>query len=367
MRISHDRTALTSLCAWSLSWAMLANSAVAEPAFGYPSAAVLAMPSWHPPASEAVSQQLELWLAAQPIEPAIRQQIWSHWEDSLVEYSNETARLEALATALAAGDRRAKELVEYCRRPNGELTPAKFEWLSESSVAPLVRDSLRLIYGRWLVEVGFYDEALASLEGLSVSDVVAPATLLYTRAVAHHQLVHADEVDALAQQLLERPDDLPRRYRHVAELMRRDVADLKIDSLDHIARRMADIQRRLDKGRSGASVQQVEQDVIAALDKLIEDLEKQQQRMQQQSQLGGTPSGTPMEDSRPAELKAPGKVDPRDLGGFREWGDLPPKEREQALQQLGREFPAHYRELIEQYFRELANEPSTTPLQSDGP
>jgi acyl-CoA reductase-like NAD-dependent aldehyde dehydrogenase len=65
-----------------------------------------------------------------------------------------------------------------------------------------------------------------------------------------------------------------------------------------------------------------------------------------------------MEDSRPAELKAPMQVDRREIGNQSGWGDLPPKEREQALQQIGREFPAHYRELIENYFRELANEPA---------
>ena len=62
-----------------------------------------------------------------------------------------------------------------------------------------------------------------------------------------------------------------------------------------------------------------------------------------------------MEDSRPAELKGPGRVDPKDIGSSSGWGDLPPKQREQALEQLGREFPAHYRELIEQYFRDLAD------------
>ncbi len=68
-----------------------------------------------------------------------------------------------------------------------------------------------------------------------------------------------------------------------------------------------------------------------------------------------------MQDSKIAELKAPMQVDRRDIGNKSGWGDLPPKEREQALQQIGREFPAHYRELVEQYFRELANEQTPPP------
>jgi len=34
---------------------------------------------------------------------------------------------------------------------------------------------------------------------------------------------------------------------------------------------------------------------------------------------------------------------------------LPPKQREEALQQLGKDFPAHYRAAIEQYFRRIAS------------
>jgi hypothetical protein len=45
----------------------------------------------------------------------------------------------------------------------------------------------------------------------------------------------------------------------------------------------------------------------------------------------------------------------RDLGDGDGWGNLPPHERDEALQQIGREFPAHYREAIEQYFKRLAS------------
>jgi hypothetical protein len=37
---------------------------------------------------------------------------------------------------------------------------------------------------------------------------------------------------------------------------------------------------------------------------------------------------------------------------------MPAKEREQALQDVGRDFPSHYREVIEEYFRRLAAEES---------
>ncbi len=54
--------------------------------------------------------------------------------------------------------------------------------------------------------------------------------------------------------------------------------------------------------------------------------------------------------------KGPGDVVKRNIGSKSGWGNLPPKEREEAIQQIGRDFPPHYREIIEQYFRKLATE-----------
>jgi hypothetical protein len=93
---------------------------------------------------------------------------------------------------------------------------------------------------------------------------------------------------------------------------------------------------------------------------MIKDLEDQaqQQQQSQSSSSGGAQSSTPMQDSKLAELKAPGKVDPRDIGDGADWGNMNDKEREQALQDVGREFPSHYREVIQEYFRRLAAEES---------
>jgi len=54
--------------------------------------------------------------------------------------------------------------------------------------------------------------------------------------------------------------------------------------------------------------------------------------------------------------KGSGRVTQKGVGHRSDWGNLPPKQREEALQQIGRDFPAHYRDIIEQYFRKLATE-----------
>jgi hypothetical protein len=87
-------------------------------------------------------------------------------------------------------------------------------------------------------------------------------------------------------------------------------------------------------------------------------MEKQQQAAQAAMANGGgslRPT-MPAPDSRILGGKGEGKVDSKPLGNQSGWGDLPPKERQEALQQIGKEYPAHYRDLIEQYFRKLATE-----------
>jgi hypothetical protein len=54
--------------------------------------------------------------------------------------------------------------------------------------------------------------------------------------------------------------------------------------------------------------------------------------------------------------KGQGDVAKKPVGNESGWGDLPPRQRQEALQQIGKDFPAHYRDVIEQYFRKLASE-----------
>ncbi|NBW97286.1 MAG: hypothetical protein EBR28_11285, partial [Planctomycetia bacterium] len=92
--------------------------------------------------------------------------------------------------------------------------------------------------------------------------------------------------------------------------------------------------------------------------KLIAKIEQQQQQCQSGGGGGGGAGrggqGKPMDDSRIAEGKGPGEVTRRDIGDGDGWGNLPPHRRDEALQQIGREFPSHYRDAIEQYFKRLA-------------
>jgi hypothetical protein len=125
---------------------------------------------------------------------------------------------------------------------------------------------------------------------------------------------------------------------------------------------MRDVRRRLELGRAGAGTREAQDGVVAALDRLIEKLEDQQQGADDASGAsaaggggaGQGAAGRPLDDSRIAGTRGAGEVRSRELAPGETWGDLPPHERDQALQQIGREFPPHYREAIEEYFKRLA-------------
>jgi hypothetical protein len=234
-----------------------------------------------------------------------------------------------------------------------------FDVLDDESLSPLVRSNLRLYYGRWLAQHAFYDESLEMLTGLAPEDVIDPTSLLFYQSVAHHRLLDKEKCLPTLARLMENEPELPRRYKTVAKLMEADLKPLETDSLDEIARLMQDVQRRLGFGRAGQVVRKQEDDVIAKLDKLIEQIEQQQQQQQQSSGNSGSMNpSTPMQDSNPGGQRGPGNVDPRRIGNGSGWGDLPAREREAALQEISKDLPSHYRDVIEAYFRRIAREGS---------
>jgi len=318
--------------------------------------------TWQPADYEAVRADVNKWKSDTDLDDKIADGVSRLWPREAPADAGGAALLDRVAKTIASAYPDAADLVERCEAAYKGPAPPEAAWLSAPDVPDFVRNNMSLYYARWLAQYGLYDEVLAQVGQLQPADVVDPASLLFYQMAAHHQLVEPDEARAALVRLLEHEDTLPRRFQQVAQLVQRDLSALEDESLDHIARRMRDVRRRLAYGRAGDQVQAVEKGVLDSLDKKIDDLEKQQQQQQAAAAAGGSSqSSRPMEDSRPAELKAPMKVDRRDIGHQSGWGDLPPKEREQALQQIGREFPAHYRELIEDYFRELANEPAATP------
>ncbi len=242
------------------------------------------------------------------------------------------------------------------------LDPSGPDYASMESLPPEIRAALRTWIGRELVRARYYDEALPIFA--EVDPAISPdaVSLLFYRAVCYHSLLKTKEALADLRTLLQHKDDIPVRYSRIAEMMIADIEPLKEDSLDEISRLMTDVTRRLDLGRADEPTQQREQEVIDKLTKLIDKVEKQQQQQQQQQQggqQGGSPKSgqsQPMQDSQIAGANGQGDVDRKNTDDKNSWGNLPPAERQESLQQISRDLPTHYREAIEAYFRKLATQ-----------
>lgn len=309
--------------------------------------------TWEPPSAEEAERRVGQWLAIAEPDAARRETLMAAWQRSTEGWLDRTLAL------IGQVEPRAQEVAQYCALPTTPSAPPEFAILRESPAAPFVVHHLRLQLGRYLAQRRLFDEAAVQLDGLEPADVLDPACLLFFQGLAHHALVEREAgLDALSR-LLERRGELPRRYRSLTELMVADLKQLKDEeSLDHIARRMDDVRRRLDLAREEPKVRSVEDGIVQSLDKLIDKIEDQQR--QQQASAQAMPQGSPqnpldpLHGKLPPPMHAPGDVAPKKLDSQGGWGQLPPKQRQEALQQIGKEFPAHYRDIIEQYFRKQA-------------
>jgi hypothetical protein len=312
--------------------------------------------TWSPPAAAQVRGELDVWLAQQTFEEEARQRIAALWnQPGEVEGPELLDRVvETVAMALPA----ARKWVNDVQADQIDEAVLKSALITDEKQPGVVRNNLRLFLGQRWTQRAFYDEALEAFGALEPNQVADPASLLFYQSVALHRLLQKDKCLPILSRLMENEAAIPRRYLTLARLMDADLRPLKPDSLDEIARMMDDIHRRLDFGRAGKRVRKEEDDVIAKLDKMIEEMEDQlKQQQQQASGSGGSSSpSSPKQDSSPGGVKGPGNVDPKSIGGRSGWGDLPPKDRQEVLQQIGKDLPAHYRETIEAYFRKLARD-----------
>ncbi len=319
--------------------------------------------SWNWPESEKVVQQIHGYLKSREpgIEPGPVTETASLKGVGLLDYVlASTAKIEPAVAAL-------KEILDapFASGHSAKLDAQLSSLLANGSIPAWLRADLQLICCRYMVQHGLYDEALHRLLPLAQESTSDPATWLFCMGVCQHHLMQRSACLETLDKLLERETELPTRYAITARLMQSDIKPLKEDSLDEIARLMNDVERRLALGRAGKIVQDKEQAIVDKLDKMIDKLEQQQQQQQQQqqknsgNQKGQKPNqGKPMEDSQLADQKGPGDVDQKDIGNSSGWGNLPPAQRQEALQNITKDLPSHFREVIEAYFKRLA---SNTP------
>jgi hypothetical protein len=168
--------------------------------------------------------------------------------------------------------------------------------------------------------------------------------------------------------------DVPERFQEAANWLLRELRGEGTGPLIELARRMDAIKRMLHKSETGDSTQGKQEQVVAELNRLIELMrEKEQggggggggggQQGGQKPGQGGQPGGNNQSGGPAQSSQLPGGqsrvgelADGRHSANSDEWGNLRDKDREEAIQFLREKFPTRYREIIERYYRALAEE-----------
>ena len=312
------------------------------------------------PSAAGIRGQVEAWLHTQSADAELQEAVADVWR-TVSDDANAEQLFDALMQTLYLADENARGIVDACLAGDLGQLQQRLPQLVSGGAQPLLVENVRYFVARYLAILTMYDESLAQFEQLDTSQVVDPAGCLFYRAVCEHSLLQKDEGLQTIETLLTSTEDVPIRYSTVAELMKHDLELLQERTLGEVARQMRDVERRLSLGQSGPDVQRVEERIITTLDEIIEKIEQQQGGGGgggQGSQSGGQQSSNPASDSYVGGAQGPGEVEERDIGHQDGWGDLPDRAQAAAKEMINRQFPAHYRQAVEEYLKRIAQRPA---------
>jgi hypothetical protein len=176
---------------------------------------------------------------------------------------------------LVLGDAEAGKLLSEARditKPAPIAVPAL---IKDSKKPVFFRNNLGLAYAKALSNRRVYEEALDALKSVKAEQVVDPSTYLFHRAVAEHALLLKNDANRSIVRLLDDAVDVPERYKMVSVLMAFDMQQWRDKDLGEIARKMDNIERRLELARGGPQTQKIQKEVVARLDEIIKQLENQ--------------------------------------------------------------------------------------------
>jgi tetratricopeptide (TPR) repeat protein len=182
-------------------------------------------------------------------------------------------------------------------------------------------------------------------------------TLKYERAMA-----------ALARFMQDHPD-APDRLRLTARQILQELQQRKPEQLGDVADLMGYAGRQLRVGLSDQPVVEAQNKAVELLNRLIKESEEQEQQGQGgggggKSSSKGQPGAARGRPGAPAE-RSTLPEGPTENGPLRRspvarpgemWGRMPAQQREKILQSLRKNFPERYRELVEQYYKQLGKQ-----------
>ena len=220
------------------------------------------------PSVEEARNQAQAWLkGVGKTDAATQQQFTAIWAD------DERPVLDRVADTLALGDADAAKILKAARDVNEPAPTALPAVLKDAAKPAFYRANLALAFAKAISNRRVHEEALTALQAVRPENVVDPAAYFFHKAVAEHALLKKDEAARTIFRLLDEVPDAPERYKLVATLMHVDMGSWQEKGLDTIARKMDNIERRLELARGGPETQKQQKEVVLRLEELIKEME----------------------------------------------------------------------------------------------
>jgi hypothetical protein len=216
-------------------------------------------------------KQAQAWLAGVKKDAATQEKFAAIW-------AGDRSVLDKVTATLILGDADAAKLLATAKDADAPAPTEIPAILKDAKKSVFFRNNLAVAYAKALAARKVYEEALDAFALVKVEDVVDPASYVFFKAVCEYELMLKDSADSSIDRLLVDVTDSPERYRMVAALMYFDMQTWQEKDLGWIARKMENIQRRLDLKRGGKQTQKMQKEVLVRLDEMIKEIENQQKQ-----------------------------------------------------------------------------------------
>lgn len=298
--------------------------------------------------------------------------------------------LDRVAETFKLGSPAAAKLLADAANPQAPAPTEVNPIFKDKDASQFFKSNLALAYARLLAQRRVFEQALEVLNTTKVEQVADPSSYLFHKAVCQHGLLQQDEAKDTIDRLLTDVIDVPERYKTVGVLILLDMETWKSKDLGAIARLMDNSGRMLDLARGGNPTQKVQKEIIHRLDELIKEMENKakdsdpkdgdpkdskpgdgkggacpaqkpgsgggsgSQPGSQPGQQGGANPTAPLQNPAGANNGGNGNVDQIKLkNAIKNWGILPPNERNAILQDLTAGLSPADAAVIEAYFRNI--------------
>lgn len=300
-----------------------------------------------------------------------RQLITSQWQERRDGDDAESFLAEALAVVWPAF-KDALDLYEdgeYEKAAGAMATLAKHD-------DPYLSANAAVFEARSLVEQKQIEAARKRLATLGAKELALRDHTLHAADVRFligycqlHTLHYDDAIKTLETFGKDYPN-ASERLQATAKQIVQELRRRKANGMSDVADLMAYAGRRLGHGTSNEPVTSKQAKAVALLDELIKTAEEKECKSGSCKKCGGkgckacggAPKGNKQPSSPANQSKLPGGGSK--TGDLRAatarpgeaWGQMPESERDRILQAVKKNFPARYRELVEQYYKQLARE-----------